>query len=221
MKTIIFNIKRFGLVAILCGILILPNTSFAQLNDNSAEILDGVAKKTKSFKTIKINFIFKHEKDKAVQGTVNGSVWVKGDKYRYTFNNQIQYCDGATTWTFLEETNEVTVNHANSEEESLNPAFFFNDYKTKFKPRLIRETSSAGRMIYVIDLFPLKSQSYSRIRVEIDKLKQQLIQLSVIEKSGDIYTYSISSFVTNQVIEDSIFNFDASKHKNVEVIDMR
>ena len=220
MKTTSLIIKNIKLIIAIFGIII-PNFVFAQLNDNSAEILDGVAKKTKSLKTIKINFIFKHEKDKIVQGTINGSVWVKGDKYRYTFNNQIQYCDGATTWTYIEETNEVTINNANSEEDNLNPAFFFDDYKTKFKPRLIRETSSAGRMIYIIDLFPIKSQSYSRIRVEIDKLKQQLIQMTVIEKSGDIYTYSISSFVTNQEMDDPIFSFDASKHKNVEVIDMR
>lgn len=208
------------LLAIILGVF-LSNSIFAQLNDNSAEILDGVAKKTKSYRTIKINFIFKHEKDKAVQSSINGSVWVKGDKYRYTFNNQIQFCDGKTTWTYSEETNEVTINNANSEEENLNPAFFFDDYKTKFKPRLIRETSSGGRMIYIIDLFPIKTQSYSRIRVEIDKLKQQLLQLSIIEKSGYIYSYSINSFVTNQAIDDTIFTFDISKHKDIEIIDMR
>jgi outer membrane lipoprotein carrier protein len=220
MKTHFFRSMKKTLLAFIFGIF-LTNSIFAQLNDNSAEILDGVAKKTKSYRTIKINFIFKHEKDKAVQTSINGSVWVKGDKYRYTFNNQIQFCDGKTTWTYSEETNEVTINNANSEEENLNPAFFFDDYKTKFKPRLIRETSSGGRMIYIIDLFPIKTQSYSRIRVEIDKLKQQLLQLSIIEKSGDIYSYSINSFVTNQAIDDAIFTFDISKYKDIEVIDMR
>ena len=220
MKTHFFRFMKKTLLAIILGVF-LSNSIFAQLNDNSAEILDGVAKKTKSYRTIKINFIFKHEKDKAVQSSINGSVWVKGDKYRYTFNNQIQFCDGKTTWTYSEETNEVTINNANSEEENLNPAFFFDDYKTKFKPRLIRETSSGGRMIYIIDLFPIKTQSYSRIRVEIDKLKQQLLQLSIIEKSGYIYSYSINSFVTNQAIDDTIFTFDISKHKDIEIIDMR
>lgn len=222
MKTFLINAIRFFSLNIFCGLLIFnSNQGFAQINDNSSEILDGVAQKTKSYKTLKINFIFKHEKDKTVKGTINGSVWVKNDKYKYTFNNQVLYCDGKTTWTYSEETNEVTVNHANSEEENINPAFFFDDYKTKFKPRFIRESTTEGRIIQVIDLLPLKTQSYSRIRVEIDKTKKQLMQLSVIEKTGDVYSYSIISFVTNQTIDDAFFVFDAIKHKDIEIIDMR
>ncbi|MDD2412360.1 MAG: outer membrane lipoprotein carrier protein LolA [Bacteroidales bacterium] len=217
--TLIIAKKSFLLFCFL--MLLNPISSWAQLNDSSAEILDKVSKKTKSYKTIKINFIFKQEKDKVVQNTVKGSVWVKGDKYRYTFNDQVLYCDGKTTWTHSQEVNEVSINNANTEEETINPAFILDDYKTKFKPRMIRETTVAGRIVQVIDLFPLKAQSYSRIRVEIDKLKQQLMQLSIIEKSGEIYTYSITSFVPNQAIEDAIFIFDPAKHKDIEIIDMR
>ena len=221
METIILKIAKKSFL-LFCFVMILnPISSWAQLNDNSSEILDKVSKKTKSYKTIKINFLFKQEKDKVVQNTIKGSVWVKGDKYRYTFNDQVLYCDGKTTWTYSQEVNEVSINNANTEEETINPAFILDDYKTKFKPRMIRETTVAGRMIQVIDLLPLKTQSYSRIRVEVDKLKQQLMQLSIIEKSGEIYSYSITSFVPNEPIEDATFIFDPTKHKDIEIIDMR
>lgn len=221
MKTTTLKIAKKPFL-LFCFILFLnPISTWSQLNDNSAEILDKVSKKTKSYKTIKINFIFKQEKDKTVQNSIKGSVWVKGDNYRYTFNDQILFCDGKTTWTYSEEVNEVSINIVNSEEETINPAFILDDYKTKFKSRLIRESTVGGRIIQVIDLLPLKTQSYSRIRVEIDKLKQQLIQLSIIEKSGEIYSYSITSFVPNQTIEDATFIFDPRKHKDIEIIDMR
>ncbi len=206
-------------ISTLCS----PFSSFGQLNDNSAEILDNVAKKTKTFKTIKITFLFKHEKNKTVQKSVKGNVMVKDDKYVYTFNNQVVYCDGKTTWTYSEETNEVTINDVSTDtdDDNINPAYFLNDYKLKFKPKLIRESIVNGKTVQVIDLTPLKARSYSRIRLEIDKTKQQIIQLTVIDKEGDMYLYIITSFLSNQAINDSVFIFDTSKYKNIEIIDMR
>jgi len=219
------SIKSISHIIFLFCIIIFfaPVKTLGQLNDNSAEILDNVAKKTKSFKTIKITFLFKHEKNKSVQKSVKGNVLVKGDKYVYSFENQVIYCDGKTTWTYSAETNEVTINNAtnDAEEDNINPAYFLNDYKIKFKPKLIRESLTNGKTIQIIDLTPLKARSYSRIRVEIDKAKQQIIQLTVIDKGGDMFNYVITSFTTNQPIKDTEFVFDTSKYKNIEIIDMR
>lgn len=220
-----FKIIRKLLFLSIIGIafLIIPLSGFCQLNDNSTQILDQVATKTKSYKTIKINFLFKHEKNKTVQKTVKGLIQVKGNKYIYTFENQVLFCDGKTTWTYSEETNEVTINNAstNNSDDNINPAFFLDDYKLKFKPKLIRESLINGKMVQIIDLSPVKSKSYSRIRLEIDKTKQQIMQMTIIDKEGDFYIYAITGFITNTVIDDSIFVFDPSKYKNIEIIDMR
>ncbi len=219
------SIKSILSIILVFSIILLfaPIKTLGQINDNSAEILDNVAKKTKSLKTIKIAFLFKHEKNKSVQKSVKGNVLVKGDKYVYSFENQVIYCDGKTTWTYSAETNEVTINHAtnNAEEDNINPAYFLNDYKIKFKPKLIRESIINGKTIQIIDLTPLKARSYSRIRVEIDKAKQQIVQLTIIDKEGDMFVYVITSFVSNQTINDTEFVFDPSKYKNIEIIDMR
>lgn len=203
-------------------LLFIPILSFGQLNDKSGEILDGVSKKTKSYNTIKIDFIFKHENEKSTLNSIKGNVWVKKDKYLYTFGEQKVYCDGKTIWTFLSETNEVTISDAEEgSDDMINPAFFLDDYKKKFKTRLIRESVEKGRSIQVIDLYPLKTESYHRVRLEIDKAKKQLLQFIIMEKDGNNYTYSINSFITNQAINDSLFVFDENKFKDVEVIDLR
>ena len=193
---------------------------FAQLNDNSKTIVNSVAKKTKSYKTIKIGFTFKTT-NKGKTLVDQGSIWVKGPKFIFNFNKQIIICNGITQWTYLQETNEVSISNANNDQESINPGSILNNYEKKYKTKLIKETSERGKLVQIVDLYPIKASSIANIRLTIQKNIQQITKMMIVEKGGGIYEYIVSSFIVNQPMNDTIFEFNAKKYPNVEINDLR
>ncbi len=205
---------------LLLSLMLIHLGSWAQLDDNSKAIIKGVAQKTKTYKTIKIGFIFKStQKGKAV--TQNGYIWIKGNKFLFNFNKQTIMSNGVTQWTYIQEANEVTINKADADQESINPASILNDYEKKYRTKLIKEASEKGKVVQIVDLYPLKASSVASIRLTIQKNIQQITKMMVVEKNSNIYEYIVSTFVVNQPILDSVFEFNAKKYPNVEVIDMR
>jgi outer membrane lipoprotein carrier protein len=193
---------------------------FAQLDDNSKAIVNGVAKKTKSYKTIKIGFTFKTT-DKGKTMVDKGSIWMKGTKFIFNFNKQIILCNGITQWTYLQESNEVSISNTNGDQESINPGSILNNYEKKYKTKLIKETNERGKQVQIVDLYPIKASSVANIRLTIQKSTQQIIKMMIVEKGGGIYEYIVSSFIVNQPMNDNIFEFNAKKYPNVEINDLR
>lgn len=207
-------------VLLLMMITLFSVYATAQINDNSKAILKGVAQKTKTYKTIKIGFTFKTtQNEKTI--VEKGYIWIKGNKFLFNFNKQIIMCNGVTQWTYLVESNEVSINNANAEQESINPASILTDYEKKYRSKLIKESNEKGKYMQIVDLYPLKVSSIASIRLTIQKNIQQITKMMVVEKGGSIYEYIVNSFLVNQPIADSVFVFDAKKYPKVEINDMR
>jgi outer membrane lipoprotein-sorting protein len=214
------RISTKTIVLLIFTLLFSSVSVLAQLNDNSKAIVNGVAKKTKSYKTIKIGFTFKTT-DKGKTKVDRGSIWIKGTKFLFNFNKQIIVCNGVTQWTYLQESNEVSISNANADQESINPGSILNDYGKKYKTKLIKETSERGKQVQIIDLYPIKASSVANIRLTIQKNIQQITKMMIVEKGGGIYEYLISSFIVNQPINDAVFEFNPKKYPNVEINDLR
>ena len=98
------------------------------------------------------------------------------------------------------------------------PIFFrVGENKSKF----VRESFQYGTTVYIIDLTPVEGKSYYKIRVIIDKIKDQLLEITIFDKNGSTYSYIINRFTPNIEIEDSYFTFNAEDFPDVDVIDMR
>lgn len=213
------HIKHLKILIIL-SFCILSIPTYSQLHDNSKSIINGVAKKTKSFSTLKIGFTFKT----TAQGKTsvsNGSIWIKGKKFIFNFNKQVIICNGITQWTYLQESNEVNIVQATGEQESINPGFILNDYEKKYRTKLIKETQERGKIVQIIDLYPLKASSIANIRLTIQKNIQQVIKMMIVEKGGNNYEYFVTSFIPNKPISDATFEFNAKKYPKVSINDMR
>ena len=214
------RISTKTIVLLIYTLLFSSVSVFAQLNDNSKAIVNGVAKKTKSYKTIKIGFTFKTT-DKGKTMVDKGSIWMKGTKFIFNFNKQIIVCNGVTQWTYLQESNEVSISNANADQESINPGLILNNYEKKYKTKLIKETSERGKLVQIVDLYPIKASSVANIRLTIQKNIQQITKMMIVEKGDGIYEYLVSSFIVNQPINDTVFEFNPKKYPNVEINDLR
>lgn len=213
---------------ILCiSICVFSTTIFAQSSAARAKaILDEVSAKTKSYSTITVGFTFAHQtKDEGSEvSRTNGTLVLKKDKYTLElFGNKLYY-NGTTLWTHMIDENEVIVSNVNVDDEySFNPAKMLTMYETGFKYQFIQDRFEAGRALYIIDLYPedLANSEYARVRLFVDKDKMQLYKLEYFAKDENIYTITVTSFVTNTSIADTAFSFQSSKFPGIMIIDER
>ena len=211
---------------IITSIIIL-GFSFAQAQQDpeAKKVLDKLSEKTKSHKVISTDFkvTFKSVKDN-IENSSEGTLVIKGDKYRLNFMNTEAFYDGKTLWNYLPEVNEVNITEPEPDDEDIfnNPRRLFTIYEDDYKYQLIGTLSENGSEYAVVDLYPIDiDQDYSRIRLQINTDDYHLSSATVFGKDGSNYTIVINNYKTNGKFEDSYFIFDKNKYPDVEIVDMR
>lgn len=194
----------------------------AQVIDKQAEkILDELSKKMQALNGMQINFtyIMENEKEK-IKESKKGTILIQGDKYRLTIDEQLVISDGKNVWTYLKSANEVQINEIDPEDENT-PIKLLTGYSKNFIPKFIRETTKQGRIVQILDLRPVKPQSFFRVRLEIDKARNTLLSSSIHEKNGTIFSYVIDRLVENPPIPANSFTFNPREFPGITVTDMR
>jgi len=194
----------------------------AHLDGGAAEVLDSISKKYKKYKTIKIDYTYKLEKNEKVVEKVKGNMMIKGDKYYLLFDKQEYYCNGTTMWNYQKEIEEISI--FEYEEDSdlfLNPIKLLSGWKKKFRAKFIREDIENEKKIILIDVIPIKQDSFYKIRIFVDKAKIDIIRFTVYEEKNTTYTYAFDKFVVNTEIDDSKFELNPTDYPNAEINDMR
>lgn len=211
MKTLVFFLGIFYVHLI-----------FSQVVDKKAEaILEVVSQKMKSYNSLKIDFtyIMENTSEKILEKKI-GNILIEGDKYRVTIDNQIVICDGKTIWTYLKDANEVQINEVDPNDETT-PNKMLTSYNKNYRPKLIKETAKSGKTIQVIDLTPNKTQSFYKIRLEIDKQTSTISSSTIYDKNGTTYSYIVEKLEENPKIPASRFVFNPKDYPGIIVTDMR
>lgn len=199
---------------------------YAQQDAKAREILEKVTKTTQSLPSLEASFSFEmNNQAQNVHEKNEGTIILKGKKYKLNIPNMgIQItCDGKTIWTYMVSSNEVNIsNLADQTDDLMDPSKIFTIYDHGFDYKFVNESVYAGVPVYVIDLNPQKpTGDIQSIRIMIDKQKNLIRGAYMTGKDGNKYTVDITKFKTDGVYADSDFVFDPSKHKGVEVVDMR
>lgn len=216
-------------IALMVAAFLMISAGWAQgslgKSDPAAKkVLDKVSNKFKSFKTVQANFVLSVKDSKGkVQGSKKGMVYMKGEKYRVSITGQEIFCDGKNIWTYDKSANEVTITQLDPSTSTITPQkLFTNFYDKDFLYKLNGETTVGNRRLIEIELTPLdKTRNFFKVYVEVDKRTMTLYSTRVLDKSGNIYTYTVTSMKGNTAIKDNSFVFDKSKYPGVEVIDLR
>jgi len=213
-------------IALFSVLILVAGSLFAQQDMKAKEILDKLSKTNKSYKTIQIDFSFTLEnKSGSVTETNEGSVALKGKSYRLHMPamGMEVYSDGAVTWSYLTQSNEVNISANDPESEAaLNPANIFTIYEKGFKYTYIGEETTGGKAALVIDLFPIDTKKeFTRVRLFIDKSKYQILMAKTFNKDGNAYTLAMKNMKTDQNLTEDYFKFDTAKYPKVEINDMR
>ena len=206
-------------IFLIAAFVALAITGFAQNDKKALAILDEVSVKTKSFKTIKIDFTYAMDNEKEkIHDKFKGSLLSKGDKYKLTAAGQDVISDGKTVWTYLKDANEVQINSQGGDDDSFTPTKLLSGYNKDFKSKFIEEKGNDQ----IIELYPLKKgKTFTKVRLTIDKTKKQISKFIIYDRNGSTFSYLVDKFVADQPLADSLFSFNKAEHPGVEVNDMR
>ncbi|HPG32694.1 MAG: outer membrane lipoprotein carrier protein LolA [Lentimicrobiaceae bacterium] len=198
--------------------LIFAFSSMAQSDKKARTILDEVSAKTKTYKTIRIEFAYNMEnKAQKINDTYKGVLISKGDKYKLSFSGQDVISDGKTAWTFVKDANEVQINNVSKDDDSFTPTNLLSTYNENYKAKLLQETAKQQ----IIELTPIKKKNFNKVKITIERAKKMVSSISIFDKNGSVYTYSVNKFETDLPFNDNTFVFKAAEHPGVETVDMR
>jgi outer membrane lipoprotein carrier protein len=212
--------KKTFLAAIL---LILVKVTFAQYDPKALEILEAMGERYKSIPTYEANFAYALTNDvENIKEEFKGKLTVKGDKYRISLPEQEVINNGMTVWTYLPEVKEVNIDNYDKNSGDINPLKIYEIYQKDFKYLYIQDKTESGVVCEEVDLVPEnKDAQYFKIKLLIKKKDKVIQSLTMFDKGGNQYKYTITKFVANANVPDTYFTFDAKKHPGVEVIDLR
>jgi outer membrane lipoprotein-sorting protein len=199
---------------------------YSQQDAKAKEILEKVTKTTQSLASLDAKFSYEMEnKAENVKDKSIGSIVLKGKKYKLNIpqlGTQIT-CDGKTIWTYMTNSNEVTIADLDeSTDELMDPAKIFTIYEKGFNYKFISETVDGSVSVYNIELTPQKpSGDIQKIKLMIDKQKMLIHGAVMTGKDGNVINVIVTQLKTDGVFADSDFVFDSKKYKGIEVVDMR
>ncbi|MFA6084495.1 outer membrane lipoprotein carrier protein LolA [Mucilaginibacter sp.] len=218
---------------ILTSALAITSAS-AQKDADAKVILNKLSKQYRSYDAIKTDFNLTIDNQQAgIQEKQTGTLIArsKTNKYKVTLYAAAQakptltqeiISDGKSQWTFLKDANEVQLSDADNSDEGFNPAQIFTMYEKGYKYLYTGQQKIAGKVYQVVDLTPEDSKkSFFKVRLMIDKVKNQLYSAQIFDKNGGRLNYTLRTFTPNFKAPETTFAFDKKSHPGVEVVDLR
>jgi outer membrane lipoprotein-sorting protein len=189
---------------------LLPYCISAQTDAKAAEVLDKVLEDL-SDNGIRADF----------EGSETGFLLLKGEKFYLNNGNVQSWYDGKTQWSYVADTEEVNISHPTLEElQGINPYLILMRYKTDFNYAYKGSQTRNGVKGHEIVLTPKHSEQSEVIRVFISKTYHPLAMK--MEQNGQTLSeINVTSYKTDQKLEDGMFRFNKSLFPNAEIIDMR
>lgn len=213
-------------ILIVLASLLTINATSQEQDPKAKAILDDLSKLTKTYKTITSDFVLTmYSKDKKQTEKQAGKVVVKGQMFKLDIPGNAIVCDGKTIWNHNKDAKEVTIKTFDAtNNDQLNPSKIFTIYETGYKYKYEKEEKVGTVLCHAIDLFPTTDQQkkkYHTIKIYIDKVKKQVVQMKVLMKDGTMSIYDIKAFKPNLEIPDASFVFDTKPFKADQIIDER
>jgi outer membrane lipoprotein-sorting protein len=205
-------------IIILFSVFLSPITLNAQNQADTKSLMDRVSKKLQSYTTVKADFSFTlSNPEEKIDDTHEGSLFLNGSKYRLSIMGVLALCNGETLWTVNDELKEANIIDP-EENEMFNPKSIFTLYEKNFK---YEPVTVVGDKV-TVDLFPTGTEeTYSKIRMEVLKSKDQIDRVIYYSKDGNQYIIKIKSILSNIPADDRMFVFDPKQFPGVKLFDMR
>jgi outer membrane lipoprotein carrier protein len=191
-------------------------------------ILDEVSTKTKAYKTIKSTFTIVNENKDKQKDTQDGTITIKGKKYKLVIKGQEFYNNGIYVWNYVVSAKEATQDFApkpdekNKKGKAIDMSKIFTMYENGYKYKYEKEEVQDGITVDVIDLYPSKpdEETFHTVKLMIDKVKKQIHSVKFLNKDGGNQTITIKTLTPDSDVPDSVFDYLVSMHPGSTLVDM-
>ena len=189
---------------------LLPYCLHAQTDAKAEEVLDKAFSIWKADSGIRAEF----------EGTENGVLLLKGDKFHLSNGNIESWYDGEAQWSYVADTEEVNISHPTPEElQSINPYHILMRYKTDFHYIYKGSQTRNGVKGHEIILTP-KGSTQDVIRLFISNTFQPL-GIKMEHNGQTVSEINVTRYQTNQKFGEQTFRFNKLLYPNAEIIDLR
>ena len=211
--------KRILLLLTL-GLFLFTGNAQEDKDALAKKILTELSEKTKTYKSMSIDFKLTI-KSKEINESQAGKAQTKGSKFHYTTSDREVFCNGETVWSYIEEDNECYIDDA-EDVSDFNPSEIMTIWDKNFNHQYVKEVST-GSNVHQIKLFPSnpKESKYHTIVLTVDRNIKQIKKVIIKTKDGLTLVFSITKFITNTEISDSVFKWQKAKHPGVNEEDNR
>ena len=196
---------------LLVLILFLSVSLSAQKDKQAREILDKTTNALQQAGGIRATF----------GGTGNGTLLLKGNQFYLNSGGIQSWFDGKTQWSYLESSEEVNVSNPTPEElQTINPYALLSFYKNGYNYKYAGTKSRNGKQGFEVILTPENKQDITSITLFVSQTYQPLY-IKVEQNNKSANEIIVTSYQTNQPLDNATFKFDKKKFPNAEVIDLR
>lgn len=206
------------------------NTQYTKAGDSdpaATTILEKLRKKYDAFNSLEADFTLEIQLPEQPKEVQKGTLIRQGDKYKLDLATQSVISDGKALWLILHNNKEVQINNVPDPEEAdgslLTPQALFNFYESgKYVYQFVNEFVENGKLVQIIEFKPLdKYAEYSKLRLVVDKKKNEMVNVTAFSKDGSRYIFSIGAFQPNKSYAANFFSFNKSKYPDYYVEDLR
>ena len=185
---------------------------------NNAETLVRImVDQVKSHKNTEMAFSYQISPDgKNYSDSEEGHAWLQGNAYKIEMAEQQSISDGTTIWTYLVDDEEVMVSDAYEGEDNT-PLKLLTSLDKNYVATLTNIDTQGNA---TIELANPKGQ-YRRVTLKANVNKAEIKNLDVYMEDGSKLLVTVDKMKFDQELDEKFFTFDAKKHPNVDVIDMR
>ena len=204
------------------SVLALAQTQ--QVDKKAQQILKKLSNKYKSYKSVKATFSILIEKpqDKNSE-TQQGTIYLKGKKYKLEIAGQEVISDGVTRWTYVKDANEIQIDHQKTDENAITPTNVFTMYEKGFNFKYAGEEKDKNVVYQLVELAPVdpKKKNLTKVKLKINKKDNYLAQAKIFDRNGMTQTITVNKFSPNVLKNDSLFMFNPKNYPGAEVVDLR
>lgn len=198
-------------VKVIIGVIIC-----FQINaQNKAQsYIDNMQKKFKSFGAFSANFSYSSDGG----STMNGSITVKGNKFRLKTAGQEIFNNGKEVATYIKEINEVNISSFDPTEGDISPAKIYSFDKKSYKSNLVSDSGNLA----VVELVPsAKNGQVQKITLRLDKASSEVREWTIQNKNGKKQNFKVTKLNSKISADEKTFNFDKKLFPGVEINDLR
>ena len=184
--------------------------------NNAETLVRLMVNQMKSHKNVEMTYHYQLSTEGQTSEAQEGKAWLQGEAYKIEMADQHIISDGKTIWTYLIDDEEVMVSNA-SEGTDNTPLKLLTTVDESYAASLVGMDAQG---VATIELANPKGQ-YRRVTLKANVNKAEIKNLDVYMEDGSKLLVTVDKMKFDQELDEKFFTFDAKKHPNVDVIDMR